>query len=1386
MKRSFRRPQAADHPPPQDAAHIAMPAAAEPAPPSLDLDMSMVGTFVRPESLFGSDEFSHWPQEDIRAFAHANGISVRDAQRLAGRYQPHPLGDSADHSYHYSSDSETVRPHAAQSRSPRSAAPPAAGESRLKRSYSIASAQIRTGTGGHHDNAAAGRDPPPRHTSRHIRFAAATSTLERTPSTDAAALDGTEYTASAVNHAVIFSQQDGDATTEASQTLDSNLSLLYGENNGRQYGGSMPRAMPSSTKGFAPSLPRQPAVIASASLAQADADTVLSRPPLAATRNDGHKPLQKMATMSRVDRLRYEEKLRQPQLQRHNSLNTARPSTAPTDAPFAADAPNTITLSRAGSQETVRTLKNDEVEQLKNVVNLLSRSNSVRSANPMHHVITTLPRGGDASSSASPAMSRVDSPSMDLADSGAQVVLTKEQLKAIAPTLPSASEHVTALLGIEKVQGVMDVEGDLTSAGNGVGTGSLARSLSRKFPTVKRQLSLEKPSATIKASEPEELFLLNLDQFLPLVQLLSSESQGTDRDQKLQLMFRVLDADQNGQLTPLDITEAIQYAVKTNGLYLNQADTDLLVAELMSRLDVNKDGIIDQQDFRLATRKWNLNTIGLPLTNTAKTNREIDISANDYLALDMPVTPVTAGFGRDGYDSKRFSTRSIPSDVGAMSDLSGPTATSLSISSPKASRRGESRRKSYNRKSFVANATQWLLRKGSHLDLTSVGGDHNNKPAQHVPDVPAIPEQYQMAQFQSTDSGIDRLTGGGTGKPQSAAAFASLPRSLGSDDEPTAPNSDSRSSFLWIKPVRTYLALEGLKLFWVLMFIAACSGMFLYNFLLYANDRKVFAIFGYSLAVAKGAASLVNFTIMFQFVLVCRGLLTYARNVKVIERYLPIDKNIVWHRYGGAVFVLAAITHSIAHISGVFPTIASTNIKTLSQVLHLPLGVEAIPPYATFLFTSVPGWTGWCLLLIVLLLGATSIARVRNANFEVFWYTHHLFVLMVPLLLLHGSLALVSSPKSWKYMLAPVIIYTIERLVRVKRASEKLEIVQATIENDTVALVVAKPSFINQYLCGQYVFLNVPGISALQWHPFSLTSSANDPYLTLRVKRAGDWTGELFKRIKEVDEERKKAGLAGGTVVSRAAGSPSHHRSRSQYRKSHCPPEEIISEQEIPMESFQNLSLMDASVKPYPRVCIDGVFGAPSQHFFEYDHVMFIATGVGITPFLSILKAIEHHVKSSRRRTVFEGNTVCELVQMQGVDLFWLNRDPKAYQWFSETMKTVHKNKDVRQWLRVHTFVTSAKGREDIRSFLLWWGLQLVSKRYNRCLLTGTEHCVSWGRPHWGTVFEQVARKYPGKKVGVFFCGPKALGKELYDLCRLMNSRGGSSATWFEFAKENF
>lgn len=49
----------------------------------------------------------------------------------------------------------------------------------------------------------------------------------------------------------------------------------------------------------------------------------------------------------------------------------------------------------------------------------------------------------------------------------------------------------------------------------------------------------------------------------------------------------------------------------------------------------------------------------------------------------------------------------------------------------------------------------------------------------------------------------------------------------------------------------------------------------------------------------------------------------------------------------------------------------------------------------------------------------------------------------------------------------------------------------------------------------------------------------------------------------------------------------------------------------------------------FPKLLIDGPYGAPAQNYKKYDILLLIGLGIGATPFISILKDLLHNSKSN-------------------------------------------------------------------------------------------------------------------------------------------------------------
>ena len=171
-------------------------------------------------------------------------------------------------------------------------------------------------------------------------------------------------------------------------------------------------------------------------------------------------------------------------------------------------------------------------------------------------------------------------------------------------------------------------------------------------------------------------------------------------------------------------------------------------------------------------------------------------------------------------------------------------------------------------------------------------------------------------------------------------------------------------------------------------------------------------------------------------------------------------------------------------------------------------------------------WTTWFLLIAM---GVFALRPVRRRCYELFYYTHLAATYMtLPAMLFHAS-------AGWMYMLPGLTVFLADQLVRVWQRSAVVRVVHArTISEDTVELAFSVPGRwdMRRVHPGQYVLVCVPELTALQWHPFTLTSVVDDCgdggdgagvavsttgtvfYLHIKSMGPRTWTGRLHDMVR--------------------------------------------------------------------------------------------------------------------------------------------------------------------------------------------------------------------------------------------------------------------------------
>jgi predicted ferric reductase len=139
---------------------------------------------------------------------------------------------------------------------------------------------------------------------------------------------------------------------------------------------------------------------------------------------------------------------------------------------------------------------------------------------------------------------------------------------------------------------------------------------------------------------------------------------------------------------------------------------------------------------------------------------------------------------------------------------------------------------------------------------------------------------------------------------------------------------------------------------------------------------------------------------------------------------------------------------------------------------------------------------------------------------------------------------------------------------------------------------------------GQYVWICCPEISVFEWHPFTLTSSPYDGFLSIHIRVVGDWTTAFGNRV--------------GCNFDNNLGNPR-----------------------------QSL----------PYILVDGGYGNCSKQLFNYETIFLVGAGIGMAPYASILKSL----KSIQQ-------TNLDTMKLKKVYFYWICRDKQAIQWFQDVL----------------------------------------------------------------------------------------------------------------------
>ncbi|KAF3794316.1 Ferric reduction oxidase 7 [Nymphaea thermarum] len=232
--------------------------------------------------------------------------------------------------------------------------------------------------------------------------------------------------------------------------------------------------------------------------------------------------------------------------------------------------------------------------------------------------------------------------------------------------------------------------------------------------------------------------------------------------------------------------------------------------------------------------------------------------------------------------------------------------------------------------------------------------------------------------------------------------------------------------------------------------------------------------------------------------------------------------------------------------------------------------------------TDVSVFPGVISLSAGLLMWATSLSPVRKYYFELFFYTHQLYIVFVIFFALHVGYFIFCAAAG------AIFLFVLDRFLRFCQSRTTVDVLSAKcLPCEAIELTLSKPQNMT-YSPLSFIFVQVRELSWSQWHPFSVSSSPLDGrlHLTVLIKGLGQWTQELR--------------------------------------------ESILNVQKHPQMSMPYLHSSKITA------AVEGPYGHESPYYLQYENLILVAGGIGISPFIAILRDILH--RATEKRTCLPKN----------------------------------------------------------------------------------------------------------------------------------------------------
>lgn len=174
-----------------------------------------------------------------------------------------------------------------------------------------------------------------------------------------------------------------------------------------------------------------------------------------------------------------------------------------------------------------------------------------------------------------------------------------------------------------------------------------------------------------------------------------------------------------------------------------------------------------------------------------------------------------------------------------------------------------------------------------------------------------------------------------------------------------------------------------------------------------------------------------------------------AKTLRFILLFVPLDRNLAFHKLVAKVLVFSAMGHTIMHF----------------------VNYSFRPNQTLDLFGIWPWYSGGVICFSMLMIYSAAFDNVKRGQFEIFWYNHHFFLIFFGMILTHGKIGFnlnfwcvprsLSLPllrlvplahcccPAWthhrKWFVGPGVLYLLERCLRIYRAYQPVVVLSVLL-----------------------------------------------------------------------------------------------------------------------------------------------------------------------------------------------------------------------------------------------------------------------------------------------------------------------------------------------------